>query len=291
MSESPVAEAIDPEDAFATLADPTRVDIVRALWEADAEAVSFSALREVVGVEDSGQFNYHLGKLTDRFVRKGDDGYELTAAGIHVAGAILGGAYTMEGSIEPMTLEDLCPTCSGTWRFRYEDEFATFECGDCTVYIRFSVPPGTFVDTERGALPDRTEAYLRTLLESLRNGICPHCHGPTDPAVFYREPPEDEAPEVEGLPLVEYTCQHCSGTVTTDVASPLLGHPAVVSFYHDRGVDVREPPIWRLAALQHERADVRSRDPFEAAVTFTVDGEDLTFVIDDEMTVLSVEES
>jgi hypothetical protein len=61
---------VDPERAFRLLSDETRVGILRGLWEASNDAVSFSELRERVGTPDSGQFNYHLGKLREHFVSK-----------------------------------------------------------------------------------------------------------------------------------------------------------------------------------------------------------------------------
>lgn len=71
-----------PADAFAALSDSNRVAILEALWEADGHEASFSDLRSAVGMRDSGQFNYHLGKLTDQFVRQTDDGtYALSVDG------------------------------------------------------------------------------------------------------------------------------------------------------------------------------------------------------------------
>ncbi|MEF8813342.1 MAG: helix-turn-helix domain-containing protein [Halovenus sp.] len=81
MGDSPVVESADPEEVLSALSDSTRVDILRALWDPDRETVPFSELRDAVRVRDSGKFNYHLDKLTDRFVRKTDEGYELTTDG------------------------------------------------------------------------------------------------------------------------------------------------------------------------------------------------------------------
>jgi DNA-binding transcriptional ArsR family regulator len=59
MSQEPVT----PDEAFAALGDPTRIAILRALFEDPHEPTAFSDLRRAVGVRDSGQFNYHLGEL------------------------------------------------------------------------------------------------------------------------------------------------------------------------------------------------------------------------------------
>ncbi|MEF8884798.1 MAG: helix-turn-helix domain-containing protein, partial [Haloarculaceae archaeon] len=94
MDEPRPVETRDPDEAFAALADDTRVDILRALWSDEDQRATFSELREAVGMRDSGQFNYHLDKLVGRFVRKTDDGYELTLAGLYVNGAIEAGAIS-----------------------------------------------------------------------------------------------------------------------------------------------------------------------------------------------------
>jgi hypothetical protein len=287
MDDEPIAETADPEDAFSVLADETRIDIVLALWEADADALSFSELREAVGVADSGQFNYHLGKLTGQFVTKGEDGYALSAAGIRVVGAVLGGAYTMEGSTEPITLPEPCPRCGGELTYSYEDEFARLDCQDGPMVVMFPVPPATFVGADPEEMPERTERYLRSLLEQLRNHVCPYCDGEMLPTLALEEPPEGSG-SFESVPLVEYDCERCSGDLVTDLASPLLAHPAVVSFFYDRGIDVRGPPFWEFTAFDEDHTMVNSRDPLRASVTFEADGDELTVTLDESMSVVDV---
>ncbi|MCH7660071.1 MAG: helix-turn-helix transcriptional regulator [Euryarchaeota archaeon] len=76
----PMSEEIPPEEAFALLGNETRVAIIRELGTAD-DPRSFSDLHAAVGVRDSGGFNYHLQKLVGSFVRRTDEGYELSGAG------------------------------------------------------------------------------------------------------------------------------------------------------------------------------------------------------------------
>lgn len=78
MSKSPleaVAKRVGERttEAFESLGNVTRLAIQLALWEAKKPGpplselsdppVSFSELRECVGMRDSGQLNYHLDKL------------------------------------------------------------------------------------------------------------------------------------------------------------------------------------------------------------------------------------
>ncbi len=81
-----------------------------ALAEAEAP-LSFSELRQRVGIDDTGRLNYHLRELCGRFVRDGESGYELGTAGERVVlaaadldpeAAALTGQQVAEGG---------CPVC------------------------------------------------------------------------------------------------------------------------------------------------------------------------------------
>jgi len=54
------------------------------------------------------------------------------------------------------------------------------------------------------------------------------------------------------------------------VAVTLLSHPAVVAFYRDHGVDVRERPVWNVGAEWRER--LVSTDPWCVVVSTCLDG-------------------
>lgn len=80
-SEPDGSGAVAPDAAvFELLGNDIRLGIVRELAAAGAP-VAFSRLRERVGVDDSGKFNYHLGRLEGRFVVKQEEGYGLTECG------------------------------------------------------------------------------------------------------------------------------------------------------------------------------------------------------------------
>jgi DNA-binding transcriptional ArsR family regulator len=99
-------------DALAALASEHRIEILRALAEAD-EPLAFSDLRELVGMYDTGRFNYHLTELCGRFVRETSAGYELGHAGERVVLAAAG--LDSEGAMalaERTTADsDACPVC------------------------------------------------------------------------------------------------------------------------------------------------------------------------------------
>jgi DNA-binding transcriptional ArsR family regulator len=285
-------EPEEPAETFGALSNATRIDILRALWDADREA-TFSELREAVGMRDSGQFNYHLGELTDRFVTKTDDEYRLTIAGMQVVGSILAGAYRRRGTIEPISLDEPCPFCGGPRTFRYEDETVEIDCEDCGLGSHFGVPPGAFAGYERTAFPAVAERYIRSSLQDARDGFCPLCEGRTSPTVAPDLATTDDDADVpaqfEGVPSVRYECRRCEMVLSTELGTGLADHPAVVAFYHDHGVDVREASLAVFAEAGTNDARVRDRDPFRASVTYGVDGETLTLVVDGALDVCDVE--
>lgn len=103
-------ERLSPEEAFGLLGHEIRFGVLEALNDADG-TLQFSTLRDRVGVQDSGQFNHHLGDLTGRFVHETDDGYQLAPAGKQVVGAVLSGAFTKEMETGSVDTEAPCLVC------------------------------------------------------------------------------------------------------------------------------------------------------------------------------------
>lgn len=292
MSESPIVEELDPEDAFAILADGTRIDILRALWEADGQEATFSELRDAVGIRDSGKFNYHLGKVTGRFVGKTDDGYELRSAGRHVVGSLLAGVYTMEGSVDPIDLDDPCPICGDDLTFTYEDERVLIDCDECAFQSAFPVPPGAFASYPADRFPAVADRYVRTLLTHARNGFCSACEGRVRPELttFGEIDPAKIPPEFGGVVAVVYDCARCGMSTQINLATTLLDHPQVSAFHCEHGTDVRKIPIWRLATIDGDpQSAMLDGDSAAARVTYAVDDGRLTLWVDETLTVVDVE--
>jgi len=300
MDDPEFVEKADPEEVFAALSDDTRIAILRTLWDAD-EPLPFSDLREAVGVRDSGQFNYHLGKLTGQFVKQRDEKYTLTRAGIQINGAIEAGAYTVEASLEPIELDSPCPTCDSDRTLYYEDDTVRVECASCAVSARFGVPPSVLSDHDRTAIPSVAGRYLKSTFRRITDGFCTFCDGAVHPTVgtmgeFIEGPEElpDDVPDeflekVQDLPFVQYDCEQCGATPSGSLRAVFLSHPAVVSFHYEHGVDVRDVSAWDVAAFDPERETIRQDEPFRASTTFTVDDKSLTLVVDDALGVIEIE--
>lgn len=227
-------EEVTPEEAFSLLGHGTRIGIIRALWRAGNDAVSFSELRERADVTDSGQFNYHLGELVGTFLRREGEGYELTYAGWQVVGAILDGTYTKQASVAPFEIDVSCVDCGSPLEASYDESFLV-RCTNCEGGLaEFSLPPGALDGRTREELVTTMPHWIRAESVFMQNGICPTCAG----VVARSIEPASELPEHEVK--VEYDCERCVWSGHTMVGPNFLTHPAVVSFYHDHGVDLTE---------------------------------------------------
>ncbi|MFC6796743.1 helix-turn-helix transcriptional regulator [Haladaptatus sp. DYSN1] len=271
-----------PDEAFALLGNETRVAILRELADASDTPLSFSALRERVGMRDSGQFNYHLGKLTGIFIDKVDAGYRLRYAGAHVMGAILAGAYEQAGTVGPFSLDDPCPVCGGTLEFSYEDERALVVCADCDrTTLQSSVPPGVFDGYDPHEYPMVYDRWIRSKVRSVIDGFCLSCEGRSIPEVLLD--PEEFGTDDR---MVRFTCVRCDGTVYMTIPEALVTDPAVVAFHHEQGVALDAEPTWRLEWLDDTTVETVSTDPLRLRVTGHVGDGTLRVTIDDSLTVL-----
>jgi hypothetical protein len=264
-------------DAFNRLSDPVRVELLRALWlEGRHDAVSYAALKDAIGVRDSGRFNYHLQRLTDVFVEKTEDGYRLTPAGVAVVDAVQSETFAPSASVDPTPVDADCPTCGVAFEATYDDGMFAVECPDCDrVGSRFVFPPrGVRVrDPADAARAHAIDANSRSRRAAL--GLCPYCGGRT----------ESRLPTVDGLDghdvVVRHKCRDCDGTVRSTVGSYAHDHPATKAFCHDHGVDPRGP-AWQFEwCVDPSATTVEQSDPLRATATIALDGDELRLTFDE----------
>ncbi|MFD1568883.1 ArsR/SmtB family transcription factor [Halolamina litorea] len=275
-------DGFDVAEAFSLLGDETRVAVLRTLAEAADEPLGFAELRERVGVEDSGRFNYHLGKLVDRFVRKDDEGYRLTYAGTRVVGAIHEGTYAAGEPLEPVRVGADCPACGDVLELSYAEERITVACRDCeTVVTAFGFPPGALAGRDPEELPGVLARHVEALFVRLRAGLCSNCSGPVPPTFTVDE---------DGVG-VEFDCERCHEHAHTSLESLLLSDPAVIAFHHDHGVDVRTDTPWALSWIRESTAERLDGEPARYAVSGQLGDERLRVVVDESLTVVETERS
>jgi DNA-binding transcriptional ArsR family regulator len=294
------AEEPDPAELFSVVGNETRVEILRAFverrrencerarageleemeaWEA---TLSFSELQEAVGIEDSGQFNYHLQQLLGRYVQEVEDGYMLTLNGTEIAGTILSGGYG-GATMEEQELDADCTVCDADVVAGYRAGALVVHCEDDHFLMGQGLPTGAVEGKSLEELLTLTARLARHENELLVSGTCSYCYGPTTVEVGEAADWQDCEFGLQGF------CKRCGMLFAGAVGTVLLGHPAVVAFYHDHGVDARERMPWELGFLRGaEQVERIGEDPDRFAVTVSADGDELVATVDGDGDVVDV---
>jgi hypothetical protein len=276
-------DCVRPADAFALVANETRLAILEALWRADHSPVRFSALRQEVGMRDSAQFNYHLGKLTDQFVREADTGYELRHAGEKVVHAILAGSFTQHPELEPFAVGDDCVLCGGGLLAVYEDERLRVACPDCGYrHGEYAFPPGGLTDRTQVEILDAFDQRVRHLHCLAKDGVCPECSGRMETTIE-----RAGACCIDSALTATHECQQCGHSVCSAVGLALLDDSEVVGFHREHGVSLSDRPYWTLPWCVSDdsvRVVDDSLERFE--VTIDCAGERLVVTLDGDLSVV-----
>lgn len=277
------ADAASPEQGFEILGDETRRQIILALADRLKEApedptIGFADLRRRVGVRDSGNFNYHLEKLTGRFVTKTDEGYRIGPAGVEVVTALITGVYGEKASLGPVELDDPCPECNDLLTATYDNGLLRVACPNEHVF-RNTLPPGVIDDRTLGEVIELLTLTTRHDLELAIEQICPFCYARLDWAV--------DVDSISTSAEVETQCSRCGVRIGIPVIVSLLRHPTVASFYHEHDVDVRTSPLW--AAEFFRSVTIRtSTDPDRIHVRIDFEGETIEATLDDSLSVVEI---
>jgi hypothetical protein len=278
---------VEVPEAVELVADETRARILyvlsRQLKEDPEEPwVRFSELRRRVGMRDSGNFNYHLGKLAGRYVveHPEGDGYRLAYPGMMVVAALVGGEYGATEELGPEPYDEPCPVCGGDLAVRYEGGVVHVDCEDVDAHgMAYNLPSHA---VEAGKLDAAarlmaSRAYAESAL--LFDGRCPLCFGAVDHRVA------EQGSDVS--PAFQYTCGRCGNHYSMLVGMAAMHHPRVVGFYDDHGVDLRSEPAELLVFAREDR--VRRLDDGGFEVTLELDGDALVVAVGEDATVRSVE--
>lgn len=311
-------------DAFATLGNETRLEILLTLWEAsdEVDGLSFSDLHEMVGVRDSGQFNYHLNRLVGSFVRRKDDSYHLRHAGAAIIEAVIAGMGFEDPMLAPTVIDIECPFCGAATAVGYEDELLYQVCTECDGSWRD--PDANAVENEAveekgyggrlfattfdpAGLTGRTPremfetAVLKAVLELVlsMNGICPACSGPRENSLYVCEEhtpgPNEVCPRCRSQWGISprFVCRACKSMTIPGPSSVVCFHPGVINFYNDHGItvgNVTEPAsIWRYFTLagSHE-VELAAEDPPLVRVRIRHGDEELSLTYDETIDVVDV---
>jgi Zn ribbon nucleic-acid-binding protein len=278
-------ECLQPAEAFAVVGNETRLAILEALWEAPERPVTFSDLRARVGTGDSAQFNYHLQKLTDQFVRKTDGGYDFRESGRAVIQAVLSGSLNQDPELGPFDVVGNCIDCEAGLEAWYEDEQINVGCPDCgRPHAGSSFPPGGLEGRSNEEVMAAFNQRVRHLKCLSADGVCPACNGQTEMTV------EETDSFVDFDVSVQHECLRCGHEITTSVGISLLDDAEVVSFYRDHGIDLNATHFWTLEWCVSDRhTEVVETEPLVVEVEITLDDERLRVQIDESLTVVGAD--
>jgi DNA-binding transcriptional ArsR family regulator len=315
-----VAETVSEQtaEAFGLLGNETRLAILLALWvvmdpdlpppEPSESAISFSELREQVGLRDSGQFNYHLEKLTGPFVEQTDAGYTLTTRAEQVLSAMLAGTLADQSSFEGEPVDVECHRCGAPTVIDYNDGLLIVRCTSCNgAFHEPDDPPGILAKLYRPpvGLANRTpqefyrygNTWDRHRLHSMIEGVCPDCSGSVTTTIHVCDVHDthDETVcehcgtlyEIQSL----FLCDVCKSALRTPAWSTIFTEVAVLAFFHEHEID----PFalydeFSLGVIRGaiKRVTVQDEEPLELEVRVELDGDRLNVTLDDEAHVLDV---
>ena len=305
------ASGLSPDEAFALVADETRLEILRMLSETD-EPLAFSTLFERSEYDTMSNFSYHLDKLEGHFISRTDEGYALRQTGRRVVEAVISGTVTDDPVVEREPTDRECPFCGAPEEVSYHQERVEIYCSECSGLFRqedageqFANEFGTLghIYLPPAGVQGRTPTEMHTAavvwsnLEVLGTsaGVCSRCSGTIEHSVTVCEDHEAS----EGVCArcdrryavrFEVTCSTCHYSTGGIPNLCLLAETELLSFLTDHGLNPLVPETHERApgTLANYEEDVLSTDPLRVALTFTVDDDALRLTIDEDVSVVDV---
>ncbi|MFB6235619.1 MAG: winged helix-turn-helix domain-containing protein [Halopenitus sp.] len=303
-------------EAFALLANETRLAILLALWElhepgTEDTSVSFSELYGRIDYDNPGNFSYHLEKLEGQFIRKrpDDERYELRKTGLELVRSVIAGSGVQDTSLESTEIDRACYLCGAPTAVSYEDGTVYQVCTECEgMTTRDDLPDGWLngMKFDPAGLTDRSAEELLAAAEiaayrhmrTMFAALCSACSGPVDASLEICEDHDSEGVCSTCGRVPEYTaqfqCRACKDFHGTTPDVLCVFHPAVIAFYYEHGVS----PRWHADEYdgltyvgdhepEHE-TELVSENPPQVEVTVTLDDEELRVTFDETVSIIDV---
>ena len=291
-------DAVDPlslDEALSIIGEETRARIVVELGKVVREdgttpgSLSFSELRERVGVADSGRFNYHLDKLVDTFVRKDESRYKLRAPGQFLYQAVVAGTLTDRETVEPFEVGE-CPDCGeGLIAESPSNHCLYVGCEPCDGFMHMLHLPAPGVDgRSREELFDAALRKNHHDTAALRDGVCRGC-GATVTSELRIEAGEVWEELYDYDVWAVFACSECQGGGVGHPAMAALTAPAVLGFFADHDRDARTMAPWHDPVADAMAATTVADDRSRVTVPFELGDERLRVVLDDDFRVVESE--
>ena len=300
---------LSPDTAFSLVADETRLGILRTLAKA-GEPLAFSTLFEHSEYDTRSNFSYHLDKLEGHFVSRTDEGYALRQTGRRVVEAVVSGTVADDPVVERTPTDRPCPFCSAQVEVSYEQERVEMYCTECPGIFRetdsgeqfatefgtlgaISLPPAGVERRDPAAMFTAARAWSNIDVLAASAGICSRCSGVVEHSMTVcRDHDASEGPcdrcDRRYAVLFEVACSHCHFEQDGIAIVCLLGTTELLSFVTDYGANPLRPETHDVApgALANYEEEIRSHDPFEVALSFTIRDETLTLTVDEDVSVV-----
>lgn len=288
------------DEVFSILGDETRIEILLELAavasdQGIGEGLGFAALRERVGVTDSGRFNYHLGRLTGQFVTKREDSYIARWPALMLVAAIRAGQYEdTDLTTERATTEFTCHLCDRALEVRFESGTlgtgVLMSCPEHGEMDGYWFPPG--VRSGRSVREAMRVAYTR-LLENVRlarRGICMECWGRVSTDYVLDKPDTEGDPQLEDQIFVQFACERCWNQLGVPVRTYVGTYPVVAAAFRERGYR----PLDATDAMTGERGitcedRLVREEPTGVSVRIGFDDETLVLTLDEGCSVVDHE--
>ena len=284
------------EQIFELLGNDTRMGIMQALWEGfefehyvteSQEPLPFSELKTRSEYEGTGNFNYHLERLTGGLVEFRGDGYVLSPLGYNVMRALDTFATFEYETVDESHLPGPCPFCAGELVASYRREILEVRCRDCGglaedgnfTFVQLESSTAEGVGIER--LLDAGTLRLERRVDSSHHGLCWECYGRLDRSVVLcRDHDRGEDGICEDCRHryaghVEIDCRNCGTGGTGPLVEYAALVPAVRAAFEREGCGPATLGPWgfRLAAFGAVTEDVISRTPPTVTCRFDPGGE------------------
>lgn len=306
-------------EAFAALANETRVEILLTLWsamdplperDASETALSFVELYDRVRYDQTSNFQYHLEKLTGHFVHKTDAGYTLTTSAKRVLSTVMAGTLTDAPSFSEERIAAACMLCGTSTIVDYSDGILIQRCPSCDgVTKEHNEPPGVIAKEYRPpiGLKNRTpqefvqqsKTWQRHQRHAFIEGACPECSGTITTTIEICDDHDrhdlrvcHHCERVHEI-VVSFVCDVCKSSMRTGIWNTILTDVAVIAFFHDHGLDTKaleDRFEYGILFDAVEQVTVDAKEPLEIAVKVELDGDNLTVILDDEADVIGVTE-
>jgi len=308
-SEQNERDAVSPDEAFALLGNDTRVGILQALWDAfesgkGDNALPYSELFAQVDIRDSGNFSYHLEKLTGPFVRSTDEGYELKQTGINVVRAVVTGTIIDDPEFGPTKVDVACPICDAPIEIAYADELMTATCTVCEGALRWNGASGFLF---LGLVPPAViegrpveEAFRATITHTfhefaaLHDDVCPHCSSSVETTLNVCTDHDPGAKTLctscdrSHMAEVWMVCSTCKRSTFPPVTVVVLDNPDVTAFYHEHGIKHRFATWEAFVRSFDVGEELVSEDPLRMRLTIPAGNDELELTLDENLNVLDV---